>query len=117
MTSLRPPRKYKRASDGKFATVAGSGAKKGAPLTVAKTAVKATQGSIGKKVGGLLGARQRQVRRERNQTALQNLKAQGLTFPKGTMKRIAQLKKGQSIKLANGMTIRRTKTNSYKYIK
>lgn len=129
-------REYKRDKAGKFAKVAGSG-KSGSSKSKKRSAStrnkvrnsgqrKRSTGEnrLAKKIAlrnrkDGSGARkkanvnQKAIRRERNKEALARLRKQGVKIPKGSLAKVAQLKKGQSMKLANGVVIKRSKSGVY----
>lgn len=133
-TKSRTSRTYKRDKAGKFAKVAGSGVAKKKSKSETKARNKrrgsgqrkrsAGENRLAKKVAlknrkDGSGARkkanvtQKAVRRERNREALNKLRRQGVPIPKGSLAKVAQLKKGQSMRLSNGVVIKRSKSGTY----
>ena len=129
--ATRKSRTYKRDKDGKFAVV-GSG--KSGSKRSAKQRNKARNSGQRKRSAGEnrlakkialrnrkdgSGARkkanvnQKAIRRERNKEALARLRARGVKIPKGSLNKVAQLKKGQSVRLSNGVVIKRSKSGTY----
>jgi hypothetical protein len=112
-------RVYKRAKNGQFGSGSGT-SRKGSKATTTKrkrvggTALQRGQGKIAKTLGKRRSSlTQSQVRKRRNQLALKKLRAQGIKLPKGTLAKIQNLKKGESVKLPGGAVISRSSTNNY----
>jgi hypothetical protein len=121
-------RVYKRDKDGKFAVV-GSGRARSARTrnkdrNSGQRKRSAGENRLAKKIAlrnrkDGSGARkkanvnQKAIRRERNKEALAKLRARGVKIPKGSLAKVAQLKKGQSVRLSNGLVIKRSKSGTY----
>lgn len=66
---------------------------------------------------GAVVTSQSQVRARRNRQALNGLEAKGVVLPPGTQRAAAQLRKGQTITLADGRKLRRSNKNVYSIVK